>query len=158
MGQLSHTDREGKARMVDVGGKEKTRRRASAACRVRLSEEAYAAVESNRLEKGDVLSVSKIAGVQGAKRTPDLIPLCHPLLLDDVDILFELKKETSTIEIVATATCDGKTGVEMEAMTGAAIAALTVYDMVKGLDKGARITDLRLLSKEGGKSGKIVLE
>ena len=158
MGEISHVDKEGKARMVDVGSKEKSVRKASAACRVILSKEAYRKVKENSVEKGDVLSVSRIAGIQGAKRTPHMIPLCHPLLIDHIDVGFELNDEDSSVVITTTVSCKGKTGVEMEAMTGTAVAALTVYDMVKAIDRAARITDLRLLSKEGGKSGKISLE
>ena len=147
--KLSHYDSAGKARMVDVGNKKQTRRTATASAVVDLSAAVLAALPSN--PKGDPLEVARIAGIQGAKRTSELIPLCHPLALSHVDVRAEVAK--GGVSISATASTTGPTGVEMEALTAAGIAALTVYDMTKALDKGIVIRDLRLESKSGGKSG-----
>ncbi len=147
--KLSHYDAAGKARMVDVGNKKLTRRTATASAFVELSAAVLAALPSN--PKGDPLEVARIAGIQGAKRTSELIPMCHPLALSHVDVRAEIAK--GGVSISATASTTGPTGVEMEALTAAGIAALTVYDMTKALDKGIVIRDLRLESKSGGKSG-----
>ena len=147
--KLSHYDSAGKARMVDVGNKKQTRRTATASAFVELSAAVLAALPSN--PKGDPLEVARIAGIQGAKRTSELIPMCHPLALSHVDVRAEVAK--GGVSISATASTTGPTGVEMEALTAAGIAALTVYDMTKALDKGIVIRDLRLESKSGGKSG-----
>lgn len=138
--------------MVDVGGKAVTSRRALAEARVNLSAETFALVRDGRTAKGDALAVARLAGIQGAKRTADLIPLCHPLGLDHVDVRCELEAP-GTVRIVAEARVTARTGVEMEALTAAAVAALALYDMVKGVDRTASIDGVRLLEKDGGKSG-----
>ncbi len=153
MCELSHTDGQGQARMVDVGGKPISVRRALAEARVGMGEAAWAALSENRAAKGDVLAVARIAGISAAKRTAELIPLCHPLGLDRVTVEFEPDGENRSLRVLAEARCEGKTGVEMEALTAAAIAALTVYDMLKAVDKGMEIGELRLLEKSGGRSG-----
>jgi len=158
MDKLSHLDEHGQPRMVDVSAKADTEREAVARCLVFMNEAAYAAVKSGAGPKGEVLSTAKLAGIMGAKQTPHLIPLCHPLLLAGIDIDFKLDDIQRTVQITATVKSLGKTGVEMEAMTAAAVAALTVYDMCKAVDKGIRVENLRLVRKSGGKSGKIELE
>jgi len=150
-GTLSHLDDEGAARMVDVGDKPVTARRAVAQAIVRMSAETAAAVAAGDAPKGDVLGTARLAGIQGAKRTAELIPLCHPLGLDHVDLA--LRVEGDAVVIDATASVTAKTGVEMEAMTAACIAALTIYDMVKGMDRGVSIESVQLMHKSGGKSG-----
>jgi cyclic pyranopterin phosphate synthase len=152
MMKLTHLDETGAARMVDVGGKTVTRRRALARARVCMSEEALALVRHGG-PKGDVLQVARIAGIQAAKRTADLIPLCHPLPLDSVTVDLELATDPPSVVIHAEAITSAKTGVEMEAITAASVAALTVYDMVKAADKGMTIDGVVLLEKDGGKSG-----
>lgn len=147
--KLSHFDDAGQARMVDVSGKEATRRTATASAFVELTEEVLAALPQN--PKGDPLEVARIAGIQAAKRTADLIPMCHPLPLSHVDVRAEIV--AGGVRIVATAATTGPTGVEMEALTAASVAALTVYDMTKALDKGIVIREIRLEAKSGGKSG-----
>jgi cyclic pyranopterin monophosphate synthase len=154
--QLSHFDQSGAARMVDVSGKAPTARRAVAGASVWVSAETFRRIVDRSLEKGDVLQVARLAGIMAAKRTPDLIPLCHPLPLTSVEVGFSLGEAESRIDIEAEVRVDGKTGVEMEALTAASVAALTVYDMCKALDKGMVIGDVRLLRKEGGKSGTYV--
>ena len=149
MKKLSHYDSAGSPRMVDVSAKAATRREARAHAFVRIAAEALAALPDN--PKGNPLEVARIAGIQGAKRTSELIPMCHPLALSHVDVRAEIAK--GGVSISATASTTGPTGVEMEALTAAGIAALTVYDMTKALDKGIVIRDLRLESKSGGKSG-----
>ena len=139
--------------MVDVSAKEITRRVAVAEAVVRLSPEAFAALEEGSLAKGDALAVARIAGITGAKKTSDLIPLCHPLPLSSVSVAIELDRETSTVRIEATAAVAARTGVEMEALTAASVAALAIYDMCKAIDKGITIERIRLLRKEGGVSG-----
>ena len=151
-GGLSHVDSDGKARMVDVSAKRATARTAVAAATVELGAEAFALVRANAMAKGDVLAVSQLAGVMGAKRTSDLIPLCHPLPLDQVDVRLTLE-EPSRVKVLCTARTTGRTGVEMEALTGASVAALAVYDMCKAVTKGIVIEDVKLVSKTGGKSG-----
>ena len=153
MSRLTHFDPAGQARMVDVGDKAETARSATARGLVQLSPEAYRAVAEGKIGKGDVLGVARLAGIMGAKRTPDLIPLCHPLPLSAVALDFELLDAERAVAITATCKTTGRTGVEMEAMTAVAIAALTVYDMVKAVDKGVAIRDIRLVEKSGGKSG-----
>lgn len=150
-GPLTHLDDAGAARMVDVGEKPVTRREAVAECRVRMSPATLAAVRDSEVEKGDTLAVARVAGIMGGKRTSDLIPLCHPLPVSSIEVDFEL--EADAVRVVATARVSGQTGVEMEALTAAAVAGLTVIDMVKGLEKGVWVEGLRLLSKSGGKSG-----
>ncbi|MDQ3934817.1 MAG: cyclic pyranopterin monophosphate synthase MoaC [Actinomycetota bacterium] len=148
MDGLSHMDEEGRARMVDVGGKDATDRRAVARAAVRMAPETLALVESGSGPKGDVLSVARIAGIQAAKRTAELIPLCHPLPLTHVDVRVTIEDR---VIIEAEARTTGRTGVEMEAMTAASVAALTVYDMVKGVERGVTIEGVVLLEKTGGK-------
>lgn len=151
--RLTHLDAEGTARMVDVGAKPVTRRRAVARATVRMRPETAAVVAAGDAPKGDVLGVARIAGIQAAKRTGELIPLCHPLGLDHVDVEAVVDAAAGTVTLIAEAGLEARTGVEMEAMTAAAVAALTVYDMVKGLDKGAAIDQVVLLEKSGGRSG-----
>lgn len=153
MGDFTHFDESGKAVMVDVSGKGETERVAVAGGRVELSEETARLIASGGMKKGDVLSVARLAGIMGAKRTPDLIPLCHPLSLSSVKVELSLDEAASAVDIKATCKLVGRTGVEMEALTAVSVAALTVYDMCKAVDKGMRITDIRLLHKSGGKSG-----
>ncbi|MCL4673093.1 MAG: cyclic pyranopterin monophosphate synthase MoaC [Sphingomonadaceae bacterium] len=151
MSGLTHLDESGAAHMVDVGGKAETRRMARAGGVIRMSEAALAAIRAGDAPKGDVLGTARIAGIMAAKRTAELIPLCHPLALTSVEVAFEYVE--GGIAVSATASLTGKTGVEMEAMTAASVALLTVYDMAKALDKGMVIEGVRLLEKRGGKSG-----
>jgi cyclic pyranopterin phosphate synthase len=153
MSDLTHLDGEGTARMVDVGGKPVTGRRAVARAVVRMAPETAAAVAAGDAPKGDVLGTARIAGIQAAKRTGELIPLCHPLALDHVDVEAQLDASAGTVTLTAEARVTARTGVEMEAMTAAAVAALTVYDMVKGLERGVTVEEVRLISKSGGRSG-----
>jgi cyclic pyranopterin phosphate synthase len=153
MSALTHFDSEGNARMVDVSEKSETERTATAKGAVIMSADTLRLIKSGGVKKGDVLSVAQLAGIMGAKRTPDLIPLCHPLALASVTVELSLNEAKSAVEITATCKLKGKTGVEMEALTAVSVAALTVYDMVKAADKGLRITDIRLTHKSGGKSG-----
>lgn len=153
MSELTHTDEQGTARMVDVGGKAVTARRAVARAVVRMTPGTAAAVAAGDAPKGDVLGTARIAGIQAAKRTGELIPLCHPLPLDFVDVEAEIDEAAGTVTITSEARTTARTGVEMEALTAASIAALTVYDMVKGLDKGVEISAVHLLAKSGGRSG-----
>jgi cyclic pyranopterin phosphate synthase len=151
MSELTHLDETGTARMVDVSGKPTTARTAVAAGRITLTAETLAAIHAGTAAKGDVLATARIAGIMAAKRTSDLIPLCHPLPLSSVAI--DLVPDETGITATATARTDGKTGVEMEALTAVSVALLTLYDMTKAMDKAMTITDIRLLSKAGGKSG-----
>ncbi len=151
MTKLSHLDDAGNAAMVDISAKDTTVREAVAEGRITLSAEALAAVRAGAVKKGDVLATARIAGIMAAKKTSDLIPLCHPLALSKVAVDFEF--EDGGIRVVALARLSGQTGVEMEALTAATVALLTIYDMAKALDKAMRISDVRLLSKSGGKSG-----
>lgn len=152
-GGLTHFDDQGNAHMVDVGGKDVTERSATAKGRVLVSPATMALIQAGGMKKGDVLAVAQLAGIMGAKRTPDLIPLCHPLALTSVKVTLSLDPERNAVEIEATCKLSGKTGVEMEALTAVSVAALTVYDMCKAVDKGMQITDIRLTHKDGGKSG-----
>ncbi len=151
--EFTHFNAEGRAKMVDVGEKAPSRRSATAAVRVLVSRETFELIRSGGMKKGDVLTVAQIAGVMGAKRTPELIPMCHPILIDGVDMHLSLDENRCSVEISATVSCDGRTGVEMEALTAASTAALTVYDMCKAVQKDMVITDLRLMSKSGGVHG-----
>ena len=151
MRQLSHLDEHGRARMVDVSGKPPTRRRSLVEGVISLSPAAYELLTQNRLEKGDALLVAKIAGIQAAKRTAELIPLCHPLPLDHVDIRFEPDGQARAIRVIGETVTRARTGVEMEAFTAVAVALLTLYDMVKSADPAAVIGPIRLLEKTGGK-------
>ncbi len=151
--EFTHFNHQGRARMVDVSEKADTLRTATAKSRVLLNADTYALVKSGGIKKGDVLTTAQIAGIMGAKRTPDVIPMCHPIALTGADISFELDDENHTIDIFATTKCTGPTGVEMEAMTAASIAALTVYDMWKSAQRDIIIESICLLRKAGGKSG-----
>jgi cyclic pyranopterin phosphate synthase len=156
MGELTHLDERGQARMVDVGDKAVTVRTATARALVRMSPATAAAIVSGDAPKGDVLATARIAGIQAAKRTSELIPLCHPLALDKVTVDAEVDVDAGLVTITTLARVTGKTGVEMEALTAASVAALTVYDMVKGLEKSVTIAEVALLAKTGGKSGDYV--
>jgi cyclic pyranopterin phosphate synthase len=151
--QLTHLDGSGRARMVDVGDKPATERRAVARARVRIAPDTARAVLAGDAPKGDVIGVARIAGIQAAKRTGDLIPLCHPLALSFVGVEGEVDAGAGEVTLTAEAHTTGPTGVEMEAMTAAAVAALTVYDMIKGIDRSAEIIEVTLLEKSGGRSG-----
>ena len=153
MSDFTHFDAQGNAHMVDISHKDVTRRTATAAARVHTTPRTMALIRQGGVKKGDVLSIARLAGIMGAKRTADLIPLCHPLALTSVTVDLRLVPESHTIEITATARITGRTGVEMEALTAVSVAALTVYDMCKAVDRAMRITDIRLLEKSGGKSG-----
>jgi cyclic pyranopterin monophosphate synthase len=152
-GELTHLDDEGRARMVDVSAKEVTARRAVARAVVRMTPETAARVAAGDAPKGDVLAVARIAGIQAAKRTGELIPLCHPLPLDHVDVEADVDAAAGTVTLTAEARVTARTGVEMEALTAATVAALTVYDMVKGIERGVEIGPVVLLEKSGGRSG-----
>lgn len=151
--KFTHTDNKGKARMVDIHDKDITTRRACAEAFVTMSAETMSAIKENSIKKGDVIAIAKIAGIQAVKRTHELIPLCHPLMVEDVEIEIETLPERKQIHITCSVMLTGKTGAEMEALTGASIFALTIYDMCKSIDKKIEIGPIRLLSKEGGKSG-----
>ena len=153
MSDFTHFNDQGRAKMVDVGEKPVTVRTAVAAARVLVNEQTFALIRSGGMKKGDVLTVAQVAGVMGAKRTPDLIPMCHPILLDGIDLRLSLDEARRSVEIQAEVSCGGRTGVEMEALTAVSTAALTVYDMCKAVQKDMVITDVRLLSKTGGVHG-----
>jgi cyclic pyranopterin phosphate synthase len=153
MAGFTHFDKEGKARMVDVSEKAETERVATAKGSVLMQPATLALIREGGVKKGDVLSVARLAGIMGAKRTPDLIPLCHPLALTSVQVDLTLDEARNAVDITATCKLTGKTGVEMEALTAVSVAALTVYDMCKAVDKGMQIVDIRLTHKSGGKSG-----
>ena len=156
MSDFSHFNNSGRARMVDVSEKAETVRTAVAAGRVLVNAETFELIKTGGLKKGDVLGTAQIAGIMGAKRTPDIIPMCHPIMLSGVDIAFEFNEKELAVEITATVRCTGVTGVEMEALTAVSVAALTVYDMCKAVQKDMEITDIRLLKKTGGKSGEFI--
>jgi cyclic pyranopterin phosphate synthase len=151
--KLTHIDEAGNAVMVDVSAKDVTERVASAKASVLMRPETLALIQNHGVTKGDVLSVAQLAGIMGAKKTPDLIPLCHPLNLSSVKVELTCDAARNAVDIVATCKLAGRTGVEMEALTAVSVAALTVYDMCKAVDRGMRITDVRLIHKSGGKSG-----
>ena len=151
--EFTHFNEQGRAKMVDVGEKHISHRVAVAAGRVLVNRETFALIESGGMKKGDVLTVAQIAGIMGAKKTPELIPMCHPILMDGIDLKLELNEAHSSVEITATVSCGGRTGVEMEALTAVSAAALTVYDMCKAVQKDMVIADIRLLSKTGGVHG-----
>ena len=155
---LTHLDEQGRARMVDVGGKPVTDREAVARGAVLMQRDTLKRIQEGLVKKGDVLTIAQLAGIMGAKRTAELIPLCHPLPLNRVDVDLELDAAESRVNITATASTSGKTGVEMEALTAVTIAALTVYDMCKAVDRGMRIDAVRLIRKRGGQSGDVDLE
>jgi cyclic pyranopterin phosphate synthase len=156
MTRLTHLDEKGAARMVDVGSKAVTARQASARGRVLMKPQTLALIESGAAKKGDVLAAARIAGIMAAKRTHELIPLCHPLMITSIVVEFTPKRHESAVEVAATVKVDGKTGVEMEALTAVSIACLTIYDMCKSADRAMRIADVRLVEKSGGKSGRFV--
>ena len=155
---LTHLDDQGRASMVDVGWKQETEREAVARGFVSMMPETLRLIKDGLVKKGDVLSTARLAGIMGAKQTPQLIPLCHPIPLNQVAVDFEMDDRRNGIQITATAKTTAKTGVEMEALTAVSVAALTLYDMCKSVDRGMRIQDVRLVRKVGGKSGEIVLE
>ena len=158
MGELTHFDESGNAVMVDIHKKENTYRTAVAAGTIHVSAEVFAAVTGHTANKGDVLGVARIAGIMGAKKTAELIPLCHSIGMTDCEVTFQLCEAEHTISVYCKASCVGRTGVEMEALTGVSTALLTVYDMCKAMDRGMRIGDIRLLEKDGGKSGHYTAE
>ena len=151
--RLSHIDDDGKAVMVDVSSKDITSRVATAGGTVLMEPETMRLVQEGGMKKGDVLSVARLAGIMGAKKTPELIPLCHPLALQKIDIELSLDPGRNAVDIIATCKVSGQTGVEMEALTAVSVAALTIYDMCKAVDRTMRLTDIRLLAKSGGQSG-----
>ncbi len=153
MEDFTHFNEEGRAKMVDVGEKPVSTRTAVAAGRVLVNEHTFALIRSGGMKKGDVLTVAQVAGVMGAKRTPDLIPMCHPIPISGIDLSLSLDEQRLSVEIEASVRCDGRTGVEMEALTAVSVAALTVYDMCKAVQKDMVISDIRLLSKTGGVHG-----
>ncbi len=153
MAQLSHLDAEGRARMVDVSEKDKTNRVAVARGEILMRAETLAMIVEKRVAKGDVFSVARVAGIMGAKRTPDLIPMCHPLNITSVAITLTPEQNPSRVEIEATVKVTGQTGVEMEAMTAVSVSALTIYDMCKAVDREMTIGEIQLTKKSGGKSG-----
>jgi len=154
--ELTHFNQAGRARLVDVTAKDETKREAVAEGRITMLPATLARIRSGTMGKGDVLGVAQVAGIMGAKQTWQLIPMCHPLLLTGVDIAFAVDEAASAIDIVATVRTTGKTGVEMEALTAVAVAALTIYDMAKAIDKGMVVEYIRLVAKSGGKSGNYV--
>lgn len=153
MSDFTHFNEQGRAKMVDVGDKPVTARTAAARGSVLVNEQTFALIRSGGMKKGDVLTVAQIAGVMSAKRTPDLIPMCHPILIDGIDLKLSLDEERLAVDIVAEVSCGGRTGVEMEALTAVSVAALTVYDMCKAVQKDMTITDIRLVEKTGGVHG-----
>ena len=155
---FTHFDDQGNARMVNVGGKAETKRTAVAAGRVLMNRKTFELIRSGGVKKGDVLTVAQVAGIMGAKRTPDLIPMCHPICLSGVELELSLNEEMLAVDILATTSCTGATGVEMEALTAVSAAALTVYDMCKSVQRDMVIDDIRLLRKSGGQSGEFVRE
>ena len=155
---LTHLDPQGRTRMVDVGDKPITQREAVARGHVSMKQETLRLVREGLVKKGDVLAIAQLAGIMGAKRTAELIPLCHPLPLDQVNVELELDEGNSRVNITATAKTSARTGVEMEALTAVSVAALTLYDMCKGVDRGMRVEAIRLVRKQGGQSGDLALE
>ena len=158
MADFTHFNEQGRAKMVDVGEKPVSQRIAVAAGRVLVNENTFALIKSGGMKKGDVLTVAQIAGVMGAKKTPDIIPMCHPILMDGIDIQLHLDEARKSVEITAAVSCDGRTGVEMEALTAVSAAALTVYDMCKAVQKDMVIADIRLVKKTGGVHGDYIRE
>lgn len=151
--ELTHINEQGRARMVDVSNKGETVREAEALAVISMKKETLERIIEGTISKGDVLSVAQVAGIMGAKRTPDIIPMCHPIMISGCDINFRIDNENNKIEIRAAARTTGKTGIEMEVLTAASVAALTIYDMCKAIDRGMVISDVMLLKKSGGKSG-----
>jgi cyclic pyranopterin phosphate synthase len=153
---FTHFNEQGHGHMVDVSEKQITQRKAIATARIQMTSETYEAILEGRMKKGDVLAVAQVAGIQAVKKTSDLIPMTHPLLLTGIDITFATNEYLHAFEIFCTVSCEGKTGVEMEALTGATVCALTIYDMAKAMDPSMRIDEIYLLEKVGGKSGHYV--
>ena len=153
MTNLTHIDADGNAVMVDVGGKTSTDRVATAACSVLMHKDTITAISSGKIKKGDVLSIAQLAGIMGSKKTADLIPLCHPIALTSSKVELTIDQALNSVNITANCKVNGQTGVEMEALTAVTVAALTVYDMCKAIDRSIQITDIRLTYKSGGKSG-----
>ena len=153
MTNLTHIDADGNAVMVDVGGKTSTDRVATAACSVLMHKDTITAISSGKIKKGDVLSIAQLAGIMGSKKTADLIPLCHPIALTSSKVELTIDRALNSVNITANCKVNGQTGVEMEALTAVTVAALTVYDMCKAIDRSIQITDIRLTYKSGGKSG-----
>ena len=158
MEELTHMDEQGRPRMVDITAKADTRREATAKGLVKMQPATFQLIKNGKISKGDVLPVAQIAGIMAAKQTPHLIPLCHPILIWDAKVEFKLDEADNSVEITATVVSTGKTGVEMEALTAISVAALTIYDMCKAVDRGMKIENIRLIRKSGGKSGTITLE
>lgn len=158
MGELTHFNADGKARMVDVGDKPATKREAIARGSIKMKPETLRLIKEGGHKKGDVLAVAQVAGIMGAKRTADLIPMCHPLFLTGVDLSFSLDETANAVHIEAAVRTAGQTGVEMEALTAVSVAALTIYDMCKAVDKAMEISDIYLVKKTGGKSGTFLRE
>jgi len=158
MEELTHMDASGRPRMVDVTGKPDTNREAVAKGTVRMQASTLDLLKKGKMAKGDVLAAAQLAGIMAAKQTPNLIPLCHPVLIGDIKIEFSLNEKNSTVDITTTVKSTGKTGVEMEALTATAVTALTIYDMCKAVDRSLQIENIRLIKKSGGKSGTITLE
>jgi len=158
MKKLTHLDKSGRPKMVDISSKPETERRAVAKGVVRMKPETLELIKQGKTKKGEVLVTAQLAGIMAAKRTSELIPLCHPIPIDEVKVEFRLDEKNSAIEITSTAKSMGRTGVEMEALTATAVAALTIYDMGKSVERGMKIENIRLIEKSGGKSGKITLE
>ena len=153
MNDFTHFGSDGRAKMVNVGEKPVSIRTAKAAGRVLVNRETFELIKNGGMKKGDVLAVAQVAGIMGAKRTPDIIPMCHPVIIDGVELELALDEARCSVEIKATVSCDGRTGVEMEALSAVSIAALTVYDMCKAVQKDMAISDIRLISKTGGVHG-----
>ncbi|MBO7727213.1 MAG: cyclic pyranopterin monophosphate synthase MoaC [Oscillospiraceae bacterium] len=158
MGDFTHFNEQGRAKMVDVGEKPVSERTAVAAGSVLVSESTFALIRSGGMKKGDVLTTAQIAGIMGAKRTSEVIPMCHPVAVNGINLTLSLNEDLHAVEITAEVSCDGRTGVEMEALTAVSVAALTVYDMCKAVQKDMVITDIRLLRKTGGVHGDFVRE
>lgn len=156
MTQFSHFDEEGRSRMVDVSGKKETRREAVARGMISMQAETFRMIQDRTIAKGDVLGVAQVAAIMAAKKTAEIVPMCHPLSISGIDIAFHPDPEKSRIEIEARVRMTGQTGVEMEALTAVSVAALTIYDMAKAVDRGMVISDIRLMKKSGGKSGTFV--
>jgi len=156
--KLSHINSKGKAEMVDVSEKEISTRTAEAYAEVKVSKEVFNAIKNNSVKKGDVLSIAKFAGIQAAKKTSELIPLCHNIFVSKIDVELKLNSQKKTVEIKSFAKTTAQTGIEMEALTAVSVAALTVYDMCKAIDKSMIISEIKLLSKTGGKSGSYFIE
>jgi len=158
MKKLSHINSKGKAEMVDVSEKEISTRTAEAYAEVKVSKEVFNAIKNNSVKKGDVLSIAKFAGIQAAKKTSELIPLCHNIFISKIDVELKLNSQKKTVEIKSFAKTTAQTGIEMEALTAVSVAALTVYDMCKAIDKSTIISEIKLLSKTGGKSGSYLIK